>query len=145
MVEGEHEGVEPADGAGAPCPFGKLGQPRRVEQRKLLRMRVVEFQRGRKAGAGPLPPDGRRGVLTGLVTALPDPGPAPLRAWRSRFPEERTYDGRDLALVPTVFDKLDAGLCRALVHRGWWTVGAALATFFPRRLGDFSEWDAPEM
>ena len=106
---------------------------------------VAQFQRGRKAGAGPLPPDGRRGVLTGLVTTLPDPGPAPLRAWRAKFPEERTYDGRDLALVPTVFDKLDPALCRALVHRGWWTVGAALATFFPRRLGDFSEWVAPEM
>ncbi|WP_332667659.1 patatin-like phospholipase family protein [Aeromicrobium sp.] len=106
---------------------------------------VAQFQRGRKAGAGPLPPDGRRGVLTGLVTALPDPGPASLRAWRAAFPESRTHDDRDLALVPTVFDKLDPALCRALVHRGWWTVGAALATFFPRRLGDFSAWEAPEV
>lgn len=106
---------------------------------------VAQFQRGRKAGAGPLPPDGRRGVLTGLVTTLPDPGPASLRAWRAAFPESRTHDDRDLALVPTVFDKLDPALCRALVHRGWWTVGAALATFFPRRLGDFSAWEAPEV
>ena len=106
---------------------------------------VAQFQRGRKTGAGPLPADGRRGVLTGLVTALPDPGPASLRAWRTAFPEARTYDGRDLALVPTVFDKVEPALCRALVHRGWWTVGAALATFFPRRLGDFNAWEAPEL
>lgn len=106
---------------------------------------VAQFQRARKAGAGPLPVDARRGVLTGLVTALPEPGPAPLRAWRAAFPEHREHDGRDLALVPTVFDRLDPDLCRALVHRGWWTVGAALATFFPRRLGDFSDWAPPDL
>ncbi|KQV76037.1 Patatin [Aeromicrobium sp. Root344] len=142
-----------AGGLLRPGPYGRVPVIRDLARANSLLYRqsvalrttslVAQFQRGRKAGAGPLPPDGRRGVLTGLVTTLPDPGPAPLRAWRARFPEARAYDGRDLALVPTVFDKLEPALCRALVHRGWWTVGAALATFFPRRLGDFSEWDAP--
>jgi len=142
-----------AGGLLRPGPYGRVPVIRDLARANSLLYRqsvalrttslVAQFQRGRKAGAGPLPPDGRRGVLTGLVTTLPDPGPAPLRAWRARFPEARAYDGRDLALVPTVVDKLEPALCRALVHRGWWTVGAALATFFPRRLGDFSEWEAP--
>ncbi|MEV7395879.1 patatin-like phospholipase family protein [Aeromicrobium sp. NPDC092404] len=143
-----------AGGLLRPGPYGRVPVIRDLARANSLLYRqsvalrttslVAQFQRGRKAGSGPLPPDGRRGVLTGLVTALPEPGPAPLRAWREAFPERRTHEDRDLALVPTVFDKLDPALCRALVHRGWWTVGAALATFFPRRLGDFSSWAAPE-
>ncbi|MEV8306590.1 hypothetical protein AB0P36_04315 [Streptomyces flavidovirens] len=54
---------------------------------------------------------------------------------REAFGEHRDFDGRDLALVPTVFDRLD-GLCRALVHRGWWLAGAGLAAFHPQHLPD---------
>jgi NTE family protein len=106
---------------------------------------VGRFQRGRQAPEGSLPEGARRGVLTALATTFPDPGSAELRSWRSRFPEHRTHDGQDLALVPTVFDKLDQSLCRALVYRGWWLAGAALATYFPERLGDVDAWEPPEI
>jgi NTE family protein len=54
-------------------------------------------------------------------------GPDALRRWHGAFPEDPAFDGRHLALVPTVFDRLDPGLRRALAHRGWWLGGAALA------------------
>jgi NTE family protein len=57
-----------------------------------------------------------------------------LEAWYADHPEHRTYQGRDLALVPTVFDRLDEELCRALVYRGWWLLGAALAQYHPDML-----------
>jgi NTE family protein len=144
-----------AGGLLRPGPYGKVPVIRDLARANSLLYRqsvvlrttdvVAQFQRGRKAGRGPMPNDGRRGILTGLVTDLPHPGPAGLRAWRDRFPEVRTYDGRDLALVPTVFDKLDPALCRALVYRGWWLVGASLATFFPERMRDFSAWTPPDL
>ena len=51
--------------------------------------------------------------------------------------------GKHLAQVPTVFDRLDESLCRALVHRGWWLTGAALAMYHPARLGDAHSFTAP--
>ncbi len=45
--------------------------------------------------------------------------------------------------TPTVFDRLDESLCRALVYRGWWLTGAALATYHPARLGEPHSFTAP--
>ncbi|MGW0988372.1 S8 family serine peptidase [Streptomyces sp. NPDC002486] len=56
--------------------------------------------------------------LVQLSTDFPADGPDALRRRRAAFPEQPACDGRHLALVPTVFDRLDPGLCRALVHRG---------------------------
>ena len=56
-------------------------------------------------------------------------------AFAARFPEHRTFtkDGveQDLSFVPTVFDRLEPGLIAALVYRGWWLTGAALAQHQP--------------
>jgi NTE family protein len=76
----------------------------------------------------PAPSWGRQGVLVGLGTTVEGSG---VEAWRSRHEEHRTWGGRDLAFVPTVFDRLDPSLCRLLIYRGWWLVGAALARYYP--------------
>ena len=52
--------------------------------------------------------------------------------WRSSHEEHRTWEGKDLAFVPTVFDKLDPRLCRLLIYRGWWLTGATLARYHPQ-------------
>ncbi|MFF7445581.1 MULTISPECIES: patatin-like phospholipase family protein [unclassified Streptomyces] len=110
------------------------------------RLMVERFQRGHGAGPGePVPPGSRRGVLMALATDFPDHGPGRLDTWREAFPEHRAYDGRDLSLVPTVFDRLDEPLCRALVHRGWWLTGAALATYHPHRLPDLCAMTPPPL
>lgn len=77
----------------------------------------------------PSPSWGRQGVLVGLGTTVEGPG---VEAWRSQHEEHRTWHGRDLAFVPTVFDRLDPRLCRLLIYRGWWLTGAALARYYPR-------------
>jgi NTE family protein len=89
-----------------------------------------------------VPEGARRGILVELATSF-EGAPGTLRAWREAHPEVRTHGGADLALVPTVFDRLDEGLCRALVHRGWWLVGAALAAYEPGRLPDPGSIEAP--
>lgn len=115
-------------------------------QSTTLRTRwmVERFDRGRTVPPGaPMPDGARRGVLTGLATTFPSPGTEALRAWRAAHPESRTHDGTDLALVPTVFDRLDERLCRALVRRGWWLTGAAVACHHPERLPDPESVQAP--
>ncbi|WP_030843554.1 patatin-like phospholipase family protein [Streptomyces sp. NRRL S-475] len=98
---------------------------------------VERFERARAAGPDGEPPRGaRRGILVQLSTAFPPGGSDALRRWHAAFPEQPVHDGRHLALVPTVFDRLDPGLCRALVHRGWWLGGAALALHHPGLLPD---------
>ena len=93
---------------------------------------------------GPWSEGARRGVLVALATSFPQPSIGRQEEWQKTFPEHQSHAGRDLALVPTVFDKLDAGLCRALVHRGWWLVGAALATYHPGQLpADLTELTPP--
>ena len=54
-----------------------------------------------------------------------------VEAWRAQYPEHRTWEGKDLAFIPTVFDRLDPRLCRLLIYRGWWLTGATLARFYP--------------
>ncbi len=76
----------------------------------------------------PAPSWGRQGVLVGLGTTVEGSG---VEAWRSRHEEHRTWHGRDLSFVPTVFDRLDPRLCRLLIYRGWWLTGAALARYYP--------------
>jgi NTE family protein len=108
------------------------------------RWMVENFNRGRGVPpCSPLPPFARRGILMGLATRFPTPGPPKLAEWRAAHPEGTSHEGRDLALVPTVFDRLDESLCRALVRRGWWLTGAALATFHPDRLPTPSSINAP--
>jgi NTE family protein len=52
-------------------------------------------------------------------------------AFNAAHPEHRTFNGKDLAFVPTVFDRLDPDLVDALIYRGWWLTGATLAQFHP--------------
>jgi NTE family protein len=89
--------------------------------------RFQAYQTASNTGDPP-PTWGRRGVLFALGSDITGPG---ADAWRARFPEHRIWKGKDLAFVPTVFDRLDPGLCRLLVYRGWWLTGAALAKYHP--------------
>lgn len=89
--------------------------------------RFRAFEDARQAGRPP-PRWARRGVLVGLAT---DMAGRAVDEWRGRHPEHRTWRGKDLAFVPTVFDRLDLDLCRLLVYRGWWLTGAALARYHP--------------
>jgi NTE family protein len=70
---------------------------------------------------------GRLGVLMALATTID----ARADGWRSEYPEHRTWNGKDLAFVPTVFHRLDRRLCRLLVYRGWWLTGATLGVYHP--------------
>lgn len=76
----------------------------------------------------PVPSWGRQGVLMSLASDVTNPA---ADEWRAAFPEHRTWKGRDLAFVPTVFDRLDTELCRLLVYRGWWLTGATIAAHHP--------------
>ncbi|MGW3990631.1 patatin-like phospholipase family protein [Streptomyces sp. NPDC004830] len=108
-------------------------------QSTTLRTRAVveRFERARAVGPDAAVPHGaRRGVLVQLSTHFPADRSDALGRWRAAFTEQPLHEGRHLALVPTVFDRLDTGLCRALVHRGWWLGGAALAAFHPELLPD---------
>lgn len=117
-------------------------------QSTALRTRLIveRFQRGRAVGRDePLPPGARRGVLVALATDFPRNALGQLDKWRDAFPEHRTHNDRDLALVPTVFDELEEPLCRALVYRGWWLAGAGLAAYHPHRLPDIASLRAPPL
>jgi len=120
-------------------------------QSTALRTRwmVDRFQQAASVPLGtPLPPGARRGVLTGLATQFPDPAGANdgrLGDWRAAHEEVVEHDGQHLAKVPTVFDEIDEPLCRALVHRGWWLTGAALATHHPARIPDPASLAAPPL
>jgi NTE family protein len=101
---------------------------------------------GRTPAGAPLPDGARRGVLVALATTFPEPSTGRFDEWQEAFPERRSHGGHDLASVPTVFDKLDEPLCRALVYRGWWLIGAALATYHPSLIPpDISELDPPAL
>ncbi|CCK25542.1 hypothetical protein BN159_1163 [Streptomyces davaonensis JCM 4913] len=117
-------------------------------QSTALRTRLIveRFLSGHAVGREePLPPGARRGVLVALATDFPKSAPGQLDKWRDAFPEHRTHEGRDLALVPTVFDRLEESLCRALVYRGWWLAGAGLAAYHPHRLPDIASIKAPPL
>jgi NTE family protein len=143
-----------AGGLFRPGSYGKVPIVRELaranamlyRQTTTLRTRqmVSMFERGRAvAAADPVPAGGRRGVLVGLATDVPRSGSEMSAAWRAAHPEHRTFDGADLSLVPTVFDKMNPALCRALIYRGWWLVGAALALYHPERLPEPATITAP--
>ena len=64
-----------------------------------------------------MPNDAQRGVIVALATSFDRTKSARLAQWMAEHAELRTWDGKDLALVPTVFDRLDERLCRRLVYR----------------------------
>jgi len=82
---------------------------------------------------------GRENCVFGLATTFDSnqaEHPDALRRWIETHPEHRDWIDEngtqlDLAFVPTVFNKLDANLCRKLVYRGWWLAGAALSANRP--------------
>lgn len=92
------------------------------------RLMVERFQANEQAHAAGREPSAwaRKGILVSLASEIPGADP-----WRGRHPEHRTWQGTDLALVPTVFDRLDPALCRLLVYRAWWLVGSALFSYYP--------------
>lgn len=104
-------------------------------QSTALRTRwmVDRFQAWEDTPAGQTPPrSARRGVLFALATSVQaDGAPQEYHDFVAAHPEHRTYDGKDLAFVPTVFDKLSPELVRRLVYRGWWLTGATLARWHP--------------
>lgn len=117
-------------------------------QSTTLRTRhmVDLFRRGSRVPDGePVPIGARRGVLAGLATDVADDGPDALSRWRQVHPEYRTYQGRDLSCVPTVFDRMEPALCRALVYRGWWLIGATLSLYHPGCMPDPKEIAAPRL
>ncbi len=68
----------------------------------------------------------RNGTLFKLATDVDRTG-GDIDRFIAAYVEHRTWEGKDLAFVPTVFDQLDSELCRLLVYRGWWLAGAHLA------------------
>lgn len=96
-------------------------------QSTALRMRsMVErfkaWEEAEAAGSEP-PPWARLGVLFGLATTI-----EPTDEWadgRPEHPETRV----ELVRVPTVFSRLDEGLCLRLIYRSWWLTGAVLSRY----------------
>jgi NTE family protein len=92
------------------------------------RFRALETHVQDPTDKGPEPEWGRRGVLFSLAS---DMSGANVDEWRARHAEHRTWNDKDLAFVPTVFDRLDPRLCQLLIYRGWWLSGAAFARYHP--------------
>lgn len=71
------------------------------------------------------PPFARRGVLFGLATTLEAP-----KRWAEGRPEFPHGEDRvQLAQFKTTFNKIDARVAEALIHRGWWLAGATMSAF----------------
>jgi NTE family protein len=145
-----------AGGLLRPGPYGRAPLVRDLARANALlyrqsvalrtRMMVERFRAGERVPAGqPLPEGARRGVLVALATSFPPDETGGLPAWRAAFPEERSWQGKDLSLVPTVFDKLPPELCRRLIYRGWWVVGAAMARYHPAHAPDPSRLKPPPL
>ncbi len=104
-------------------------------QSTALRSRwmIDRFQAWERTPNGENPPDSaRRGVLFALATTISaDRAPPQFQEFAARYPEYRSYDGDDLAFVPTVFDSLPRRLVERLIYRGWWLTGASLARWHP--------------
>ena len=65
-----------------------------------------------------LTPPPRSGAVFTLTTSIPNRERNPAYDdFVARDPEDRTYDGEDLAFVATTFRKLDASLIRKLIYR----------------------------
>lgn len=92
------------------------------------RLMVERFRANEQARAAGRTPSAwaRNGIVVSLASEIPG-----VDTWRARYPEHRTWRGKDLAFVPTVFDRLDPALCRLLVYRAWWLVGSAIFRYYP--------------
>lgn len=109
------------------------------------RLLVERFEQGRSVPPDtPLPPGARNGILIALGTNFPNRD-GRLPEWRAKFDEIRSWNGKDLAFVPTSFDQFPNELCRRLVYRGWWLAGAALAVYYPDLLPDLASLSAPPL
>ena len=97
-------------------------------QTTALRSRtmVERFKAWESTPSGEDPPSfARRGVLFGLATTLKAPD-----AWseaRPEFPYEE--DRVRLAQFKTTFNKIEAPVAEALIHRGWWLAGAVMSSY----------------
>ena len=118
-------------------------------QSTALRTRwmVDRFERAaanRRAGRDP-GPDARSGVLVALASDVPSDDGGAFDAFAARYAEHRTWHDDDLAFVPTSFDKFDRALCRALVYRGWWLIGATLNRYHAHDLSLPDLGDGPPL
>ncbi len=97
-------------------------------QTTALRSRtmVERFRAWEATPAGEEPPSfARRGVLFGLATTLKAPD-----RWSEARPEFPQGEDRvRLARFKTTFNKIEAPVAEALIHRGWWLTGATMSAF----------------
>jgi NTE family protein len=95
-------------------------------QSTALRSRnmVERFKAWRGEGS---PSFARRGVLFGLATRFA--APASWAEGRPEFPFG--VDRLQMALYKTTFNKIEAPMAAALIHRGWWLTGATLSAYHP--------------
>jgi NTE family protein len=116
----------------------ELAQSLLYRQSTAVRRRwMVERFRAREGAADEdRPAWGRRGVLFGLTSTIPE---AALSAkWTAVNPQPP--DPEEVGLVPTSFDRFDRDLCRRLIHAGWWLAGATLASYHPDQVPEVPEW-----
>lgn len=111
-------------------------------QATALRTRTMieRFRLWERTPPGDDPPAfARRGVLFGLATEF-----SPADAWSRGRPEFPHGEDRvELATFKTTFNKIDASIAEALIHRGWWLAGASLATYQADLLpADLPTWRA---
>lgn len=92
---------------------------------QLMANHIVPWDRSATSGQQP-PVWSWPGVLVSLASDI-----LHIDQWRTDHPEYQAWKGRHVALVPTSFDRFEPALCRLLVYRGWWLVGAILAAKYP--------------
>ncbi|HEY2714860.1 MAG TPA: patatin-like phospholipase family protein [Solirubrobacterales bacterium] len=109
-------------------------------QSTALRSRtmVERFEAWEKTPAGAEPPGfARRGVLFGLATT-----PRKRTGWMEDRPEFPFGEDRlAMAGYKTTFNRIEAPMAAALIHRGWWMTGATLSAYHPDLLpADLPGW-----
>lgn len=109
-------------------------------QTTALRSRtmVERFKAWEQTPPGQQPPAfARRGVLFGLATTIEPPA-----AWAEGRPQlPFGEDPLAMAGYKTTFNKIEAPMAAALIHRGWWMAGATLSAYHPDLLpADLPTW-----
>ena len=92
----------------------------------LRRQFMVDRYQAREqalAANQPSPSFGRLGVLFSLGTSM-----EVTDEWAEGRPEHAELR-KELADVPTSFDRFGAELCERLLYRGWWLTGATLSRY----------------